>query len=79
MAEHPLDVSGTSGMKAAHSGGQRRTRRRSRQRDVDDLYHNLDEPIVPLFDADRTKRTDVMRRAVAINASYFNTHRMVPQ
>ena len=66
-------------MKAVHRGGQRRTRSRSRQRDVDDLYHNLDEPIVPLFYADRTKWTDVMRRAVAINASYFNTHRMVPQ
>jgi starch phosphorylase len=32
-----------------------------------------------MFYERRTAWTDVMRHAIALNASYFNTHRMVQQ
>jgi starch phosphorylase len=34
---------------------------------------------VPLFHEGRTAWVDVMRHTIALNASYFNTHRMVQQ
>jgi starch phosphorylase len=43
-----------------------------------DLYRKL-EQIIPMFYERRTAWTDVMRHAIALNASYFNTHRMVQQ
>ncbi|HSF15052.1 MAG TPA: alpha-glucan family phosphorylase [Vicinamibacteria bacterium] len=51
---------------------------RSRQRDADDLYHKLEEAILPLFYGDRGSWLDVMRHTIALK-SYFNTHRMVQQ
>ena len=47
--------------------------------DAEDLYRKLDEVIVPMFYRDRGAWIDVMRHTVALNASYFNTHRMVQQ
>jgi len=34
---------------------------------------------VPLYYGNRSAWIDVMRRAIAFNASFFNTHRMVEQ
>jgi len=51
----------------------------SRERDADDLYRKLEETILPLFYEGRTAWIDVMRHTIALNASYFNTHRMVQQ
>jgi len=51
----------------------------SRQRDAQDLYRKLDQAILPLFYGDRVRWVDVMRHTIALNASYFNTHRMVQQ
>jgi starch phosphorylase len=46
--------------------------------DLPDLYVKL-ERILRLFHGDRAGWIQVMRHAVALNASYFNTHRMVQQ
>jgi starch phosphorylase len=46
--------------------------------DVPDLYDKL-ERILRLFHGDRAGWIQVMRHAIALNASYFNTHRMVQQ
>ena len=51
----------------------------SRERDAGDLYRKLEETILPLFYEARTAWIDVMRHTIALNASYFNTHRMVQQ
>ena len=48
-------------------------------RDADDLYTKLGGAIVPLYYQNRDRWIDVMRHAIAVNASYFNTHRMVQQ
>lgn len=47
--------------------------------DADDLYRKLREVIVPMFYHNRDRWIEVMRHAIALNASYFNTHRMVEQ
>lgn len=45
--------------------------------DASDLYEKLDEYILPCFYADKKKWITIMKNAIAYNASYFNTHRMV--
>jgi starch phosphorylase len=50
--------------------------------DVDNaasLYEKLETVIIPMFYKDRDGWTDIMRHCIAINGSFFNTHRMVQQ
>ena len=47
--------------------------------DAQDLYHKLETQIVPMFYERRTAWLQVMKQAIALNASFFNTHRMVRQ
>jgi starch phosphorylase len=46
--------------------------------DAADLYAKL-ETILPLFHENRSAWISVMKSAIALNASFFNTHRMVQQ
>jgi starch phosphorylase len=43
------------------------------------LYDKLQEVILPLFYRDRNGFIEVMRHAIALNGSFFNTHRMLQQ
>ena len=43
------------------------------------LYDKLEKVILPLFYHDRLGFIEVMRHAVALNGSFFNTHRMLQQ
>ena len=55
---------------------------RSDQIDADDataLYQKLQHAILPMFFDDRDGWLRVMRQTVALNASFFNSHRMVRQ
>jgi starch phosphorylase len=47
--------------------------------DADSLYHKLETVVLPLFLGSRDGFIDVMRHAIALNGSFFNTHRMVQQ
>jgi len=47
--------------------------------DADDLYKKLEEIIIPLFYKSQDKWLDIMRHAIALNASFFNTQRMVQE
>ena len=49
----------------------------ARQRDAESLYAKLENVILPLFYNDRTGYVEVMRHAIAINGSFFNTRRMM--
>ncbi|MGE3841889.1 MAG: alpha-glucan family phosphorylase [Vicinamibacterales bacterium] len=53
--------------------------RQSEAGDASDLYHKLETVVAPLFYGDREAWVDVMRHAMALNGSFFNTHRMVRQ
>lgn len=50
-----------------------------RASDAESLYGKLETVILPLFYSDRDRYIDVMRHAIALNASFFNTERMVDQ
>ena len=43
------------------------------------LYDKLEQHVVPCFYKDRDRFIEIMRHTIAINGSFFNTHRMVAQ
>ncbi|MDO5115668.1 MAG: alpha-glucan family phosphorylase [Synergistaceae bacterium] len=45
--------------------------------DAIDLYNKLEGKILPTYYGDRAKWVQMMKLAIAVNASYFNTHRVV--
>jgi starch phosphorylase len=47
--------------------------------DINELYYKLERVILPLFYGMPHRFVEVMRSAIAINASFFNTQRMVSQ
>lgn len=47
--------------------------------DAASLYDKLEHVILPLFYRDRDKFLEVMRHAIALNGSFFNTQRMMQQ
>jgi starch phosphorylase len=47
--------------------------------DAASLYEKLEQVIAPLFYKDRPGFIEVMRHAIALNGSFFNTHRMLQQ
>jgi len=47
--------------------------------EADSLYEKLEQTILPMFYKDRTRYLEVMKHAIAINGSFFNTQRMVQQ
>lgn len=49
------------------------------ERDAAFLYEKLRNMILPAFYHNRSGWLDIMSNAIAINASFFNTHRMVQQ
>jgi starch phosphorylase len=49
------------------------------EQDAADLYRKLEDVIVPLFYTNRANWLNVMRHTIALNGSYFTTHRMVQQ
>lgn len=49
------------------------------EKDAQNLYRKLESVILPLYYRDRTAYLEVMRHAVALNGSFFNTERMVSE
>jgi starch phosphorylase len=47
--------------------------------DAASLYDKLEQIVMPLFYDNRNEFLDVMRHAIALNGSFFNTHRMLLQ
>lgn len=50
-----------------------------RPRDAASLYDKLEKSVLPLYLQNRSGFIDVMRHAIALNGSFFNTHRMLQQ
>jgi len=48
-------------------------------KDADSLYDKLEQIVMPLFVHNREDFIEVMRHAIALNGSFFNTHRMLQQ
>ena len=51
----------------------------NRSEDARSLHDNLEKIIVPMFYNDRQQFINIMRHAIALNGSFFNTQRMVQQ
>lgn len=51
----------------------------SMEEDIDDMYTKLEYVIIPKFYNERDDWIRIMRHAIAINGSFFNTHRMLQQ
>ncbi len=49
------------------------------EEDSEDLYTKLEYVILPKFYGERDSWIEVMRHSIAMNGSFFNTHRMVEQ
>jgi starch phosphorylase len=47
--------------------------------DAEDLYRKLEQQVLPAFYGDRPRWMGLMQHAIALNASFFNAHRMVQQ
>jgi starch phosphorylase len=47
--------------------------------DADSLYNKLENIVIPMYYEDRDGWTDIMRHAIALNGSFFNTQRMLLQ
>ena len=47
--------------------------------DAGSLYDKLEQVIIPAFYKNRGHYLDIMRHAIALNGSFFNTHRMLLQ
>jgi starch phosphorylase len=52
---------------------------RQDDKDAEQLYCKLEEAILPLYYGDAPRWTELMRYTIALNASFFNTHRMVQE
>ncbi|MCK4533233.1 alpha-glucan family phosphorylase [bacterium] len=48
-------------------------------KDLQDLYGKLEKIIIPMFYNQRSEWLNIMKHSIAINASFFNTHRMIQQ
>jgi len=48
-------------------------------KDAEDLYRKLRSEVLPTYYGNRERWINVMRQAIAFNAAFFNTHRMVQQ
>jgi starch phosphorylase len=60
------------------SGGTGYERERTAN-DAASLYDQLEHVVMPLFYRERPRFIEVMRHAIALNGSFFNTQRMVQQ
>lgn len=49
------------------------------QRDSASLYEKLERGVLPRFHQQRDQFARIMRQAIALNASHFNTQRMVQE
>ena len=72
-------LDGLTGWAIGSADGGLRQHADVNEEDADDLYRKLSRDIIPLFYQRREQWIDVMRHAIALNASYFNTHRMVQE
>lgn len=69
---HVENVTGWSIGEGADHGAER-----DDDADAASLYSQLENSVLPLYHKDRKGWISVMRHAIALNAPYFNTHRMV--
>ena len=61
------------------AGGKEHAAENRTPQDAASLYHQLEHVVAPLYYGHRDAFIEVMRQAIARNASHFNTQRMVQE
>jgi starch phosphorylase len=65
-------IEGVTGWAIGGPGGESR-----REPDGDSLYNKLEQVILPMYYRDQERYASVMKHAIALNSSFFNTERMM--
>ena len=71
-------IEGVTGW-AIGENGRGPTGHANRFQDAAALYDKLEHAVIPLFYQERDRFIDVMRHAIALNGSFFNTQRMMQE
>jgi starch phosphorylase len=71
-------IEGVTGWSIGENG-RGRGEASDRSKDAACLYDKLEQVIIPLFYDNRDHFIDVMLHSIALNGSFFNTHRMIQQ
>ena len=71
-------IEGVTGWSIGDNGRDRNTLA-DRARDATALYDKLEHAVIPAFYRERDRFIDVMRHAIALNGSFFNTQRMMQE
>lgn len=72
-------IEGLTGWSIGSNGEPKAAGEQGGDSDAAALYWKLQQVVIPTFYHDRENWIDIMRHAIALNASFFNTHRMVQQ
>lgn len=72
-------IEGMTGWSIGHESEADRDDQQRDSKDAAELYDKLEHVIVPLYFRERSRWIEVMRRTISLNASFFNTHRMMQQ
>jgi len=72
------NIEGVTGW-AIGNGASTVTEENKRSQDAASMYDKLENIILPMYYHDRNSFIDVMRNSIAINGSFFNTHRMIQE
>jgi starch phosphorylase len=71
-------IEGVTGWAIGHDGAGR-DNSGDGTRDAESLYSKLGSVVIPAFYHAREELLEIMRHAIALNGSFFNTHRMMQQ
>jgi starch phosphorylase len=72
-------IEGVTGWSIGEDSSKTNASNANHQKDALLLYDKLEHKVIPLFYGDRDRFIDVMRHAIALNGSFFNTQRMLQQ
>jgi starch phosphorylase len=72
-------IEGVTGWAIGANGPTNASESDRRSADAHDLYDKLERLILPLYYRDRDHYAGIMAHCIGLNASFFNTHRMVQQ
>ena len=72
-------IDGVTGWAIGGNGAPTRNPEDRSRCDAASLYDKLEHAVLPAFHTDRNRFVTIMRHAIAMNASHFNTQRMVEE
>jgi starch phosphorylase len=72
-------IEGVTGWAIGEEGEEAASEAADRSKDADSLYEKLEQAVLPAYYERQEAFIDIMRHAIALNGSFFNTQRMIQQ